>query len=57
MVFRWMEKFVEMDRGGGEVLTHGKRCAYCYYSNFPPHWYRLMSSSFHLLEYPVKRRL
>ena len=31
--------FVEMDRGGGVFLTHGKRgkrqsCAYCQYSDF-----------------------
>ena len=40
--------FVEMDRGGGGVLTHGKRqsCAYCQYSNLPAHLYRLISLSF-----------
>ena len=40
--------FVEMDRGGGRVLTHGKRqsCAYCQYSNLPAHLYRLPNQSF-----------
>ena len=40
--------FVEMDRGGDGVLTHGKRqsCAYCQYSNLPAHLYRLISLSF-----------
>ena len=40
--------FVEMDRGGGGVLTYGKRqsCAYCQYSNLPAHLYRLISLSF-----------
>ena len=34
--------FVEMERGGGGVLTHGKRqsCAYCQYSKLPAHLYR-----------------
>ena len=40
--------FVEMYRGGGGVLTHGKRqsCAYCQFSNLPAHLYRLTSLSF-----------
>ena len=40
--------FVEMDRGVGGVLTHGKRqsCAYCQYSDLPAHLYRLISLSF-----------
>ena len=40
--------FVEMDRGGGGVLSHGKRqsCAYCQYSNLHGHLYRLISFSF-----------
>ena len=40
--------FVEMNRGGGEVLTHGKRqsCANCQYSTLPAHLYRLISLSF-----------
>ena len=40
--------FIEMDRGGGGVLIHGKRqsCAYCQYSNLPAYLYRLISLSF-----------
>ena len=49
--------FVEMDRGGCGVLTHGKRlsCAYCQYSNLPAHLYRLICLSFlfYLIEYAV----
>ena len=41
--------FVEMDRGGGGVLTQGKlrkSCAYSQYSNLHAHLYRLISLSF-----------
>ena len=40
--------FVEMDRGGVGVLTHGKRqsCEYCQYSNLHAYLYRLISLSF-----------
>ena len=52
--------FVEMDRGGGGVLIHGKRqsCAYSQYSNLPAHLYRLISLFFifYLLGYAVKSR-
>ena len=43
-----MVVFVEMDRGGGGVLTLDKRrsCAYCQYSNLPAHLYRLISPFF-----------
>ena len=40
--------FVEMDRGGRGVLTHGKRqpCAYCQYSNLPAYSDGIISLSF-----------
>ena len=40
--------FVETDRGGRGVLTHGKRqsCAYCQNSNLPANSYGIISLSF-----------
>ena len=59
MVIPMERMFVEMSRGRGRFLTHGKRqsCAYCQYSILPAYLYRLINQSFLFTFYSIQEKV